>query len=65
MTKNQHGGNRNNSGRKRIYAEKKVVVSMALTPSVKKYIDSHETSASTFVEQLVRKTKSFKTWDEN
>lgn len=57
-----HGGKREGAGRKASRGEPKVTTAIGVTPEVKEYLDQHEKSQSELCEDLIRRSKEFKTW---
>jgi len=56
-----HGGSRIGSGRKSIHGERKVQMSVVVTPEVKAYLGTCENQSET-IEKAVRQSKQFKEW---
>lgn len=58
------GGKRKGAGRPAERGERKVSLTVGVTPTLREFFDEQEESISEFVEKAIRLTKRFREWEK-
>jgi len=59
------GGKRKGAGRPAERGERKVSLTVGVTPTLREFLDAQEGSISDTVEDAIRRTKAFREWEKS